>query len=146
MQRYVFGKTEFDHWTEQNAKAEVPAFADSVLPIADAGKADLVRNDHVIGDHIRILPTPGHTSGHIAFTLGRGKDDAVICGDLMHTPLQTRYPELSANSTPIRSRRPRRDVASWNVIATPRRCVARRISRRPRPARFAGMATGFLAR
>ncbi len=94
--RYVFGKTEFDHWTEQNAKAEVPAFADSVLPIADAGKADLVRNDHVIGDHIRILPTPGHTSGHIAFTLGRGKDDAVICGDLMHTPLQTRYPELSA--------------------------------------------------
>ena len=26
---------------------------------------------------------------------GRGKDDAVFSGDLMHSPLQTRYPELS---------------------------------------------------
>jgi glyoxylase-like metal-dependent hydrolase (beta-lactamase superfamily II) len=94
--RYVFGRTEFDYWTEQNAKAEVPAFADSVLPIVDLGKADIVRNDHMIGDHLRILPTPGHTPGHVAFTLGRGKDDAVLCGDLMHTPLQTHYPELSA--------------------------------------------------
>ena len=94
--RYVFGKTEFDYWTEQNAKAEVPPFADSVLPVVDAGKADLVRNDHVIGDHLRILPTPGHTPGHVAFTLGRGRDDAMLSGDLMHTPLQTRYPELSA--------------------------------------------------
>ena len=49
-----------------------------------------------IGDHARILPTPGHTPGHVAFTFGRGKDDAVFSGDLMHSPLQTRYPELSA--------------------------------------------------
>jgi glyoxylase-like metal-dependent hydrolase (beta-lactamase superfamily II) len=94
--RYLFGRTEFDYWTEQNARAEVPAFADSVLPIVDAGKAEIVRNDHVIGDHLRILPAPGHTPGHVAFTLGRGRDDAVLCGDLMHTPLQTHYPELSA--------------------------------------------------
>jgi glyoxylase-like metal-dependent hydrolase (beta-lactamase superfamily II) len=94
--RYVFGRTEFDYWTEQNAKAEVPAFADSVLPVVDAAKAEIVRNDHMIGDHLRILPAPGHTPGHVAFTLGRGRDDAVFCGDLMHTPLQTHYPELSA--------------------------------------------------
>ncbi|HVX78192.1 MAG TPA: MBL fold metallo-hydrolase [Bradyrhizobium sp.] len=94
--RYVFGRPEFDHWTEQNARAEVPAFADSVLPVVDAGKAEIVHNDYGIGDHVRLLPTPGHTPGHVAFTLGRGRDEAVISGDLMHTPLQTRYPELSA--------------------------------------------------
>jgi len=27
--------------------------------------------------------------------MGRGKDDAVFSGDLMHSPLQTLYPELS---------------------------------------------------
>src|SRR6204780_3904606 len=70
--RYVFGKYEFDYWTEQNAKAQVAPFVD------------------------RILPTPGHTPGHVAFTFGRGKDDAVFSGDLMHSPLQTRFPELSA--------------------------------------------------
>jgi glyoxylase-like metal-dependent hydrolase (beta-lactamase superfamily II) len=94
--RYVFAKGEFDYWTEQNAKTAVPPFVDSVLPIVEANKAEIVRNDHQIGDHVRILPTPGHTPGHVAFTFGRGKDDAVFSGDLMHSPLQTRYPELSA--------------------------------------------------
>jgi glyoxylase-like metal-dependent hydrolase (beta-lactamase superfamily II) len=93
--RYVFGKQEFDYWTEQYAKAAMPAIGDSVLPVVEANKADIVGNDYTIGDHARILPTPGHTPGHVAFTFGRGKDDAVFSGDLMHTPLQTRYPELS---------------------------------------------------
>jgi glyoxylase-like metal-dependent hydrolase (beta-lactamase superfamily II) len=93
--RYVFAKTEFDYWTEQNAKAEVPPFTDSVLPVVEAKKSDIVTNDFAIGDHVRLLPTPGHTPGHVAFTFGKGKDDAVFAGDLMHSPLQTHHPELS---------------------------------------------------
>ncbi|GLR92039.1 MBL fold metallo-hydrolase [Bradyrhizobium iriomotense] len=93
--RYLFAKQEFDYWSEQNAKAEVPPFADSVLPVVEAKRHELVGNDHQIGDHVRILPTPGHTPGHVAFTMGRGKDDVVFSGDLMHSPLQTLYPELS---------------------------------------------------
>ena len=84
--RYVFGKSEFDYWTEQNATTPVPPFADSVLPVVEANKAEIVRDDYAIGDHTRILPTPGHTPGHVAFTFGRGRDDAVFSGDLMHTP------------------------------------------------------------
>jgi glyoxylase-like metal-dependent hydrolase (beta-lactamase superfamily II) len=93
--RYIFGKSEFDYWTEQNGKAEVPAFIDSVLPVVEARRADIVRSDYEIGDHLRILPTPGHTPGHVAFTFGRARDDVVFSGDLMHSPLQTRYPEIS---------------------------------------------------
>jgi glyoxylase-like metal-dependent hydrolase (beta-lactamase superfamily II) len=93
--RYVFAQTEFDHWTEQNAKTPVPPFVDSVLPVVEAKRHEIVGNDHQIGDHVRILPAPGHTPGHVAFTFGRGKDDAVFSGDLMHSPLQTLYPELS---------------------------------------------------
>src|SRR5882724_11418486 len=78
-----------------NDKTPVPPFGDSVLPVVEAKRAEIVRNDYAIGDHVRILPTPGHTPGHVAFTFGRGKDDAVFSGDLMHSPLQTRYPELS---------------------------------------------------
>jgi glyoxylase-like metal-dependent hydrolase (beta-lactamase superfamily II) len=94
--RYIFGKNEFDYWSELNAKAEVPPFADSVLPVVEAKRAEIVRDDFEIGDYARILPTPGHTPGHVAFTFGRGKDTAVVSGDLMHSPLQARYPELSA--------------------------------------------------
>lgn len=93
--RYVFAKQEFDYWSEQNAKAEVAPFADSVLPVVEAKRHEIVGNGHQIGDHVRILPTPGHTPGHVAFTFGRGKDDAVFSGDLMHSPIQTLYPEMS---------------------------------------------------
>jgi glyoxylase-like metal-dependent hydrolase (beta-lactamase superfamily II) len=94
--RYVFGKAEFDYWTEQHAKTEVAPFGDSVLPVVEANKAEIVEHDFQIGDHARILPTPGHTPGHVAFAFGRGRDSAVVSGDLMHSPLQARYPELSA--------------------------------------------------
>ena len=40
--RYVFGKTEFDYWTETHAKTPVPPFADSVLPIVEAKQAEIV--------------------------------------------------------------------------------------------------------
>jgi glyoxylase-like metal-dependent hydrolase (beta-lactamase superfamily II) len=59
--RYVFGKSEFDYWTKENAKAEVGPFADSVLPVVEANKAQIAQNDFSIGDHLRILPTPGHS-------------------------------------------------------------------------------------
>jgi glyoxylase-like metal-dependent hydrolase (beta-lactamase superfamily II) len=93
--RYLFAKNEFDSWAEQHAKTEVAPFGDSVLPIVEAKRAEIVGNDHQIGDHARILPTPGHTPGHVAFAFGRTEDVAVFAGDLMHSPLQTRYPDLS---------------------------------------------------
>ncbi|MGJ4949024.1 MBL fold metallo-hydrolase [Bradyrhizobium sp. HKCCYLS20291] len=93
--RYVFAQAEYDYWVAQNAKAEVPAFADSVLPVVEAKRADIVSDDFTIGDHVRLLPTPGHTPGHVAVVIGKGKDDAAFSGDLMHSPLQLTYPELS---------------------------------------------------
>jgi glyoxylase-like metal-dependent hydrolase (beta-lactamase superfamily II) len=93
--RYVFARGEYDYWAGQHEKAEVPPFGDSVLPVVAANKAEIVGHDFAIGDHVKILPTPGHTPGHVAFTFGRSKEDAVFSGDLMHSPLQLRYPELS---------------------------------------------------
>jgi len=113
--RYVFAKREFDYWTEQNAKSPVPAFGDSVLPVVEAKRAEIVDDDYAIGDHMHILPTPGHTPGHAAFTFGRGRDEAVFSGDLMHSPLQTRYPELSVKF----------DVDPAQAAATRRRFLER---------------------
>jgi glyoxylase-like metal-dependent hydrolase (beta-lactamase superfamily II) len=93
--RYVFAAEEYAHWTRVNAKAPVAPFNDSVLPVVEANRADLVRSDHQIGDLVHLLPTPGHTPGHVAIAFGRDGTDGVFSGDLIHTPLQTRYPELS---------------------------------------------------
>src|ERR1700731_2297627 len=48
--RYVFGKDEFDYWTKENAKTPVPPFVDSVLPVVEAKRAEIGRNDYEIGD------------------------------------------------------------------------------------------------
>jgi glyoxylase-like metal-dependent hydrolase (beta-lactamase superfamily II) len=93
--RYVFSREEHSFWEAANLSNESPVYTDSVLPIVRANKADLVANDYQLGDHVRILPTPGHTIGHVAFCFGKSFDAAVMPGDLLHVPLQTRYPELS---------------------------------------------------
>ena len=71
--RYIFGKAEFDHWTGQNATTPVAAIVDSVLPVVAANRADIVGDDYAIGDHVRIIPTPGHTPGHVAFAFAAAR-------------------------------------------------------------------------
>jgi len=93
--RYLFSKTELDFWTAENAKTEIPCIADSVIPIVEAKKCDLITSDHALDDMVSLIPTPGHTIDHYAVQLGHGGKDAVITGDLIHTPLQARYPDLA---------------------------------------------------
>jgi len=93
--RYVFGEKEQATAAAAHQVIHNATYADSVLPVILAGRADIVNADHQIGDHLRILPTPGHTEGHLSFCFGKKADDVVLTGDLIHVPLQTRYPELS---------------------------------------------------
>ena len=93
--RYLFSEGEFGYWTEQHAKTPVPHFGDSVLPVMEAKRAELVRDDYALDDHVRLLSTPGHTPHHVSVCFGRHGDDAVMTGDVAHSPLQARYPELS---------------------------------------------------
>jgi glyoxylase-like metal-dependent hydrolase (beta-lactamase superfamily II) len=94
--RYVFNRKELDHWTAEHAKEPNPVMVDSVLPVVEAGRVEAVEEDHALGDHVRLTPTPGHTPGHVAVEIGKGRTtDAVFTGDLIHSPLQARYPELS---------------------------------------------------
>ncbi len=92
--RYIFSAEELAYWTTRNAAETLPYMVESVLPIVAAGRVDLVTSTHQLGDHIRLLPTPGHTPDHFAVRLGRTHDAAVITGDLLHSPLQMRYPHL----------------------------------------------------
>jgi len=93
--RYLFSKTELDYWLAENDKASLPPIVDSVIPIVEAKRCDLVTSDYALNDLVSLIPTPGHTIDHYAVQLGRGGKAAVITGDLIHTPLQARYPDLA---------------------------------------------------
>lgn len=93
--RYLFSKTELDFWLAENEKTIVPPIADSVVPIVEAKKCDLITSDHSLSDVVSLIPTPGHTIDHYAVTLGKGGKDAVFTGDLIHTPLQAKWTDLA---------------------------------------------------
>ncbi len=92
--RYIFSKKEYAYWAEETRNGAVTPMNDSVIPIVEAKRADLVASDFQVNDHIRFLPTPGHTPDHYVIQLGRTGQDAVMTGDLMHSPLQAKIPEL----------------------------------------------------
>jgi glyoxylase-like metal-dependent hydrolase (beta-lactamase superfamily II) len=92
--RYLFSKKEYTYWSEIHKKTPLDQISESVLPIIEANRAELVTSDHALNDHIRLAPTPGHTPDHFAVCAGKGSDAAVFTGDLIHSPIQARYPEL----------------------------------------------------
>jgi glyoxylase-like metal-dependent hydrolase (beta-lactamase superfamily II) len=94
--RYLFADRELAFWTERE-KADPsrhPWITDSVLPIVAANRAETIKSDHVLDELVRLIPTPGHSIDHFAVHVGKPGHDALIAGDMIHSPLQARYPEL----------------------------------------------------
>jgi glyoxylase-like metal-dependent hydrolase (beta-lactamase superfamily II) len=86
--RYVMSGKEWTYWQELHRKTPQPQIADSVLPIVEAGRALLVKNDFAIDDEVRFESTPGHTPDHVSVRLASRGAHAVITGDLIHSPVQ----------------------------------------------------------
>jgi glyoxylase-like metal-dependent hydrolase (beta-lactamase superfamily II) len=101
--RYLMGKTEFQHWRGQDGREDMQAvFADSVAPVFDAGLVDLVETDHRVSDEISLVPTVGHTPGHVSVVIKSEGEEALITGDFMHHPCQIARPHWcsAADSDP----------------------------------------------
>lgn len=108
--RYLMGRVEFDHWRAQQGRDDMAAvFADSVAPIHQAGLAELVETDHRICDEVSLVPTLGHTPGHVSVRIASDGEEALITGDFMHHPCQIARPDWSstADSDPDEARRTR---------------------------------------
>ena len=72
----------------------MPWITDSVLPIVAAKRVDVVKSDHMLNDMVKLVPTPGHTIDHYSVHVGKSGQDAFLTGDMIHSPLQGRYPDL----------------------------------------------------
>ncbi len=97
--RYVFAESEFGFWSELNKKGKKYSdgcIDDSVLPVVEAGQADIVADDFAFSDEIWFERTPGHTPGHVSIRLKSAGVNSILSGDVVHTPIQCREPEWSA--------------------------------------------------
>ncbi|MCW5746629.1 MAG: MBL fold metallo-hydrolase [Alphaproteobacteria bacterium] len=115
--RYVFSQTDYDHYLAQDRDpAQGPAnhgsFRDSVLPVVEAGLAQMVSGAHSLDEHLSIDPAPGHTPGTIAIKLASKGHNAIFCGDILHHAVQVFHPEWNsfACADGMNARKSRRKV------------------------------------
>lgn len=94
--KYVLSQKELDAWKRGHETFTDVQIYDSVLPVVEAGQAELVTNDFALDDEVRLEPSPGHTPDHVSVCLTSRGADAVMCADVMHSPIQCLYPEWTA--------------------------------------------------
>ena len=87
-------------------------FEDSVKPIVDAGKAELIASDQRLCDEITMIPTPGHSPGHMSVHIRSDDEEGLLTGDVAHHPCQMAHLDWSstADSDPVRSTPARREL------------------------------------
>jgi len=113
--RYLFARTEYEHWEKLHRVGEKPnhdSFADSVLPVMEAGQVDLVASDHEIDHGLHLEAAPGHTPGTCLLHAKSRQAHGVFSGDVIHTPVQVADPGLSSRfcSDPVLSAKTRKNI------------------------------------
>ena len=98
--RYLFSRRDFEEFGAQEVEDDHwRAFRDSVLPVYDAGKAELVEADiavhREIGDGIWLEPAFGHSVGNFSVLAQAGGERAIFWGDVVHHPIQLIRPDLA---------------------------------------------------
>ena len=132
--QYLFTDKEYQHWVHQQAASDLKinygSFGDSVLPVVESGQANLVAPEHEIESGLYLKPAFGHTPGTVVLHIEGECGQAVICGDVMHHPVQVVHPEWSSGfcSDPVQSAKSRRDllegVAGTGTVVLPAHFLA----------------------
>lgn len=97
--RYCFGRKEWAHWKhlrETNGYHDMEHLKDAIDPVMEAGLVEFIDPDFKLTDEVSLIPTPGHTPGHVSVLIQSAGQSAVITGDLMHNPIQIAVPGTEA--------------------------------------------------
>ena len=111
--RYLFADTELAFWETENAedkgdpataetkreagnrafvRTQIQTHIDSIAPVFEQGLADSVPTNHQVCEEVKLIPTPGHTPGHVSVWIASQGQEAVITGDCIHHPCQIARP------------------------------------------------------
>ncbi len=96
--KYIFSKKDYDFFNNvKEGEQGYLSMIDSVRPIVDHGQATLVDDNYTIDNYIDLIPTPGHTPGHICIKLNSKEKNGIFTGDLIHHPILISEPSIETN-------------------------------------------------
>lgn len=144
--RYVFPAIDRSAWdpagaqyaTMNGAAVNAEVFEDSVQPILDLGRAELVEDGHEVGPGLTMRAAPGHTPGQMLLDLSDGGERALFTGDVIHHPMQIIRPDWnSVYCEDAEQARETRRAVLERAVVTGARLV---------PAHFGGAHSAFVTR
>ena len=141
--RYFMPEREVERWDPRRTghravAANAGVFEASVLPVLEAGLAELIGDGAAISPSLTARTAAGHTAGHTALQLRSAGAEAWFTGDAFHHPLELLHPELDAGTC--------EDFAA--TLATRRRLLDHAVATGALivPAHFAAPHAGYLRR
>ena len=100
--KYIVSRAEYEFWDAAYARGDASihciSFEDSVLPIKRAEQIVVVEEDHRFEDGIQFEPCFGHSPGHVVINLSSGGAHGTLVGDVIHHPIQLRFPAMSTTA------------------------------------------------
>jgi glyoxylase-like metal-dependent hydrolase (beta-lactamase superfamily II) len=94
--RYLVNEGEWEDANHPHERNRASYFAESYVPLQDAGVLDLLKDDAAIGPGIRVRRTGGHTRFHQVIYLESGGKTAVFTADLIPTTAHVDVPWIMA--------------------------------------------------
>jgi glyoxylase-like metal-dependent hydrolase (beta-lactamase superfamily II) len=99
--RHLLVDRELDYWLGRPIGPSADAHAaidDSVRPVIRADLVESVHSSFEVAPGLSLLPTHGHTPGHVSIRIESGGQSAIITGDAIHHPAQLAHPEWGSAS------------------------------------------------
>jgi len=98
--RYLFSRRDFEHFGKQELEDDhLRAFRDSVLPVYEAGRAELIEADievhREVSERVWLEPAFGHSPGNFSVLAEGAGQTAIFWGDVLHHPVQMIRPEVT---------------------------------------------------
>ena len=94
--KYLFSETEWNHWAGSEYSECI--LKSSIEPLITNNLRCLISPPYQVTDGIKVIPTPGHTPGHVSVEITSEGEKAIITGDIMHNPVQCCEPEWEGAS------------------------------------------------
>lgn len=99
--RHVFWGTEWNYWTSESSLNSIPAGPFRELLVSFPRKnlppikpnLDLIDKAGEVAPGVEVIPTPGHTVGHISFGITSGNDRLLVIVDVAVHRLQLTHPD-----------------------------------------------------
>lgn len=94
---YLTGRVEYEHWLAESIDGDKHgSFGDSVMPIVEAGQMTFLEDGSDLAHGLDVKLAPGHTPGQLMLHASGCETSAIFCGDVLHSPLQLRFPDISS--------------------------------------------------